>query len=55
MAIVHTGIHTLSSLGRMGVASITGDENAVMDGKLGRDSLADYILRLEKNVIANVW
>lgn len=49
MGIVHAGIHALSGLGRVRVASITSDENAFVDGKLGRDSLTNYILQLGKN------
>ena len=54
MGIVHAGIHTLSSLRGVRVASISGNENAFVDRKLGRDSLTNYILPLERSVIKNV-
>ena len=33
VGIVHTGIHTLSSLGRVRVTSIASDEDALVNGK----------------------
>ena len=43
MGIVHTRIHTLSSLWGVRMTSITGDKNAFVDGKLGRDPLTNYV------------
>jgi len=53
MGIVHTGIHTLSSLWGVRVASITSDENALIDGKLGRDPLTNCVLQLGTNAPQN--
>ena len=49
MGIVHTGIHTLSSLRGVGVASITSDKNAFVDGELGRDPLTNCVSQLGTN------
>ena len=49
MGIVHAGIHTLTSLRGVRVASITGDENAFVDGELGRYPLANFVQQLEKS------
>jgi len=49
MGIVHAGIHTLSGLGGVRVASITSDKNAFVDGKLGRDPLTNCVLQLGTN------
>jgi len=46
MGIIHAGVHTLSSLRGVRVASITGDENTFVDGEFGRDSLTNYARRL---------
>ena len=51
MGIVHAGIHTLSSLGGVRVASITGDENPLVDGKLGRDSLTNCVRQLRGDLL----
>ena len=48
VGIVHAGIHALSSLGRVRVASVTGDKNTFVHGELGCDPLADCISCLEK-------
>jgi hypothetical protein len=47
VGIVHAGIHTLSGLWRMRVASITSNKNTFVHGKLGCDPLTDCIRWLE--------
>ena len=49
MGIVHAGVHTLPSLGGVCMTSIASNENAIVDGELGRDSLANYIQWLRGN------
>ena len=48
MGIVHAGIHALSSLGGVRMASIAGDKDAVVDGELGRHSLTNCNRQLDK-------